>query len=98
MSIFNTAGPDLTILAGVFWIPAAIINIVFALAVWADSSRLKRGTFLVWGGIWALATLAGGILTVAVYWLIHHSTLRPAPLANSAPEPAKTGDTEKSGV
>jgi len=92
VSVFNVF-PDWTILIAVFWVLTAIINIAFAAAVYADSkflkAHLKRGTFLVGGGIWALATLLGGILTVALYWLIHHSTLRPAPFANSPPEPAK---------
>ena len=58
-----------------------ILHVVLAFAVFADSQllwkHLRRKTFLVGGAIWALATLIGGILTVGLYWLIHHSALRP---------------------
>jgi len=36
----------------------------------------KRKPFLVDRPTWTLATLLGGIFTVAIYWLVHHSTLR----------------------
>lgn len=64
-----------------FWLVTAIVHIAFALAVLADShllwKHLRRKTFLVGGGMWALATLLGGVFVAAIYWLIHHSTLRP---------------------
>ena len=72
--------PDLiwfaTILAFVAW---AIVNIVFAIGVFADATRMLndagRNTELVPGPMWAFATLIGGVFVAAVYWLIHHSTL-----------------------
>ena len=71
---------------GIAWIFAvsiltAIVHIAFAGAVLADSGamwrHLRRKTFFVSGGIWALATLLGGVFVAGVYWLVHHSTLRP---------------------
>lgn len=64
-----------------FWILTALIHISFAFAVLNDAQmlwrHLRRHTFFVGGGLWALATLLGGVFVAAVYWLIHHSTLRP---------------------
>src|SRR5882762_10267630 len=74
--------PQLTVLW--FFISGAItvvVHVCFALAILADSqglvNRLRRPTFLVGGSIWALATLLGGVFVAAIYWLIHHSNLRP---------------------
>lgn len=59
----------------------AIINVLFAIAVFQDtkdSNRHPNGkTILVEGIIWALATLLGGVFVAGIYWLIHHSTLNP---------------------
>lgn len=59
---------------------ASIINIVFAIAVKQDADRLTQRDgclFLVGPGLWALATLFGGVTVVALYWAVHYSTLRP---------------------
>ena len=74
--------PQITVLGiGIVWLLTAIVHVAFAFAVWADSGQMTvrqgRSTFLVGGGLWALATLLGGIIVVAVYWAVHHSTLRP---------------------
>lgn len=64
-----------------YWILIFIVHVGFAFAVLADSGLMwrhfRRNTFLVGGAVWALATLLGGVFVVAVYWLVHHSTLRP---------------------
>lgn len=55
-----------------------ILHVIFAGAVAKDAGQLtKRGvhTSLVSGVTWAFATLIGGIMVAAIYWLIHHSTL-----------------------
>ena len=84
-----------------FMIAGAIINIAFAIAVARDSARLARsayrqrgngpvqthGTAFVGPGIWILATLLGGVFVAAIYWAIHHSSLRKAePEAGGTPE------------
>jgi len=62
------------------WVLVAIVHISFALAVLQDSQSLfrreQRSTVFVNGVIWALATLLGGVFMAAIYWVIHHSTLR----------------------
>lgn len=58
----------------------AIVHIAFALAVKRDADNLlmrKAGLFLVGPGMWAFATLLGGITIAVAYWAIHYSTLRP---------------------
>jgi len=68
-------------LYGLVLLPIAIVHIAFALGVWDDARRFRvkrTGPFLVGPGMWALATLMGGMLAVGVYWLIHHSSLRRA--------------------
>jgi len=69
--------------AAAAWILAVVIHISLALAILFDSYRLlqvdRRKTFLIGGGMWALAALLGGVITAAIYWAIHHSTLRPQP-------------------
>jgi hypothetical protein len=64
----------------VFWLITFLINLAFALGVSRDAGQLAdsgKGPVLVGQGIWMLATLFGGVFVAAVYWLIHHSTLRP---------------------
>ena len=63
-----------------------IIQIFFARAVLADAVKIQeQGQKMVFvsGKIWALITLFGGIFVILAYWIIHHSTLRPA--SDSAP-------------
>jgi uncharacterized membrane protein len=79
------------------WIFTAIIHVGFAIAILSDAElqwkHLRRRTFFVGGGFWAFATLVGGIFVVALYWLIHHSTLRPQSAPRSDSEPADTKPT-----
>lgn len=86
LTLFNVIPPILGIVA---LICVVIIHIAFAMAVLGDSYHMHRyqhrGTFLVGGTMWALATLFGGVITAGIYWAIHHSTLRPAPLAPENP-------------
>ncbi len=60
----------------------AILHVIFAGAVARDAGNLyKLGhrPALVSAASWAFATLIGGIITAAIYWFIHHSTLtRPS--------------------
>jgi len=55
-----------------------ILHVIFASAVAKDSGNLsKKGqrTILVNGMTWAFATLVGGVLIAAVYWVLHYSKL-----------------------
>ena len=59
----------------------AVVHIIFAVAVYRDAARLKRSQALAIAGvgpaIWCLAILVGGMVTVGVYWVMHHSRLNP---------------------
>ena len=58
---------------------AVIVNVVFALAVWKDIRSLQRqgkSIQLVHPIIWEIATILLGVITVAVYWIIHHFPIR----------------------
>ena len=78
------------------WILTAVVHIGFALAILADAEQLwrhlRRKTFFVGGGLWALATLLGGVVVVGIYWLIHHSSLRPQPHGATSANPSPAPD------
>jgi hypothetical protein len=74
----------------VVWGATAIVHIAFAWAVLVDADLIwrmeRRKPFLVGAGLWGLATLLGGVLVAALYWLIHHSTMRsPTPPPTEPP-------------
>jgi len=64
----------------VMWILAtAAVHIVFAVGVYRAAAHLRSCGEQVWFApaiVWLIATLVGGLLAVAVYWLIHHSQFR----------------------
>ena len=78
---------DMSMMFFAQWIPNAIfmmvvfvLRIILAVAVYQDAERQtasRRGLFLFGPGIWSFAVLVSGLLGVAAYWAIHHSTLRP---------------------
>ena len=57
-----------------FWIATIIVHITFAVAVYRDAKRFGSPIF-VESIIWMLATLIGGVVTAAIYWALHHSSL-----------------------
>ena len=55
-----------------------VLHIIFASGVARDIHHLDKRHLapqIIPGYAWVLATLLGGVLTLALYWLIHHSTL-----------------------
>lgn len=55
----------------------ALIHVFFAGSVARDAGQIHRNgkLALVGPATWAFATLLGGVITAAIYWFIHHSTL-----------------------
>jgi hypothetical protein len=56
----------------------ALIHVIFAGAVARDAGnlyKLSQRPALVSAATWAFATLIGGVITAAIYWFIHHSTI-----------------------
>ncbi len=57
-----------------------IVDTLLAIAVYRDTAKLVREggrPFLIGPFFWAVLTLFWGLLSVAVYWAIHHSNLNP---------------------
>ena len=73
--------PGFGIWIGLTWLLTAVVHIGFAFAVLSDAGTLSgqngRRSVLVGTELWALATLLGGVFVAALYWLLHHSSLRP---------------------
>jgi uncharacterized membrane protein len=60
-----------------------ILHLIFAGAVARDAgsmNRIGQKPVLVSATTWAFATLAGGVFTAVIYWLLHHSTLTRPPI------------------
>lgn len=56
----------------------ALLHLIFAGAVARDAGALYKvgqRPALVSASTWAFATLIGGVITAAIYFFIHHSTL-----------------------
>jgi len=54
-------------------------HIAFAWGIWTDADERAGRAEQIWFAaplVWAVATLATGMLGAAVYWLIHYSSLR----------------------
>ena len=59
-----------------------LVRIVFAIGVFIAARRIAaRGspTLFIGPVLWSLAVVCGGLLVVALYWLLHHSTLSRLP-------------------
>ena len=62
-----------------------LLHVIFAGAVARDAGRIQKlgqRPILVLASTWAFATLLGGVITAAIYWFIHHSTLTRLSLRN----------------
>ena len=79
----TVSGTDLEGLVVVVLVLTAVVHIGFAFAVWGDARRLEpeegRRLFAS-AGLWALATVLGGLIPATIYWVMHRS-----PLGHDAP-------------
>lgn len=65
---------------------SALLHIIFAGAVARDAgqrTKAKQPLILVSGMTWAFAVLLGGVVTVAIYWVLHNlpKTLQDAKIS-----------------
>lgn len=77
-SIYSQLTNSLGHISIVFGLLTLIVNLIFSAGVAKDVGNLHhRGipTQLVPGFAWVIATLALGIWSALIYWLIHHSSL-----------------------
>jgi hypothetical protein len=62
-----------------FSVAVLLINLLFALGVLQDAHRLHdkgHGPLFVGPNVWFFGVLFGSFLVLALYWLMHHSSLR----------------------
>ena len=73
-------------LAVIWAVLAFLVNLAFAMAVYRDAEHVQRpkGALLFVNPFtWALTALISSVAGVALYWALHHSTLRKP--VNDAP-------------
>lgn len=66
-----------------------IVNIIFALGVYESAGRVAYRQPLQFSGagVWALATLFGGVFVATAFWIVHLSNLIPAPAPQNPESP-----------
>jgi len=65
---------------------ALLLNLLFALGVLRDAIKLQdnsRGPMFVGPTVWFFGVLFGSFLVLALYWLMHHSSLRGSDSASA---------------
>ncbi len=68
----------ITALWVLFWLGMAALNIWLGLYVLLDAKAydVRNGLFLASPFLWGFIVLLTGIVGLALYWLVHYSTLR----------------------
>ncbi len=80
VTVGSNFGGFLQFLTVAFLVASFAVHVAFALAVWNNAQALREkgaGTALIEPVWWTLATLLGGVFVAGLYWVVHHSTLRP---------------------
>jgi hypothetical protein len=73
----------------IYWGLLITVHVSIAVGVSIDAAGLRRsrsGPLFAGPLVWMLATLLGGVLAAGIYWVIHHSTLRPMPNVEGEPK------------
>lgn len=63
-----------------------LINLLFALGVLRDAIKFQdnsKGPMFVGPTVWFFGVLFGSFLVLALYWLMHHSSLRGSDSASA---------------
>ncbi|MEO1529895.1 MAG: hypothetical protein AAFX06_31155 [Planctomycetota bacterium] len=68
------------IISSIGFLMLVVVHLALGGAVYTDAKlRDKSGELaFVWPIVWCFATVVGGIIAGAVYWLIHYSVLNPS--------------------
>lgn len=75
-------------ISSVIGVLSLILNCILAYAVNQDAQRLCRmpsHLFLVGPIIWSLLTLVSGVVGLAIYWLVHYSSLASSSQQDAPP-------------
>lgn len=86
----NDGSEGLSLLVIAYVIAVFILHVIMALAVNGDAKRLlanRKGMFLFGPFLWGWIVLFFGLAGLALYWAIHHSTLRANTPPPHAPHP-----------
>ena len=78
IDISSTLEPTISHIQLLIMVIAAVLHVLFASGVARDVGNLHRlgiKPLFLSGSTWVMATLIGGILVLAIYWLMHHSSL-----------------------
>ena len=75
--------PELAVFSVIVAIFGAVcvffIDVIFAVGITRDGDRIREkggDTLFVGPTMWGIGVLVGSFLVVALYWLVHHSSLR----------------------
>lgn len=77
-TLFAQFGQTIAAIQLLMLLLTALVHIIIASGIAKDVGLLnKRGAspLFIPGFAWVLAALIGGILTLGLYWLLHHSSL-----------------------
>jgi len=79
----SLSGSDMEGIAFLFLVVIVVVHVGFAIAVHGDAREVRDDAerrLFASPLLWSLATLLGGVMTAAIYWVIHRS-----PLGHDAP-------------
>jgi hypothetical protein len=73
---FGMVSQSVSSIHSIMFLLTIVLHVIFANGVAKDVGMLNKRnlpTLIIPGYAWVLATLIGGIFTLGIYWLIHHS-------------------------
>ena len=95
---FNQPENVVMLVTYAYWSAVVVVHVALAVGVFRDAENLMsapgRRLWFLSSFFWTVAALVGGIVTAGIYWVIHHSALRPAAELEPAPENQASSDTK----